>query len=116
MNYIVVDKKFERPRTVAIGRPREFDFDNALDRALLVFWRNGYEGASIADLTEAISAEGVGILAAAVEPPQQQRVRHTYTVELSEAAALPELMRAMRRVSGVYDVYRTHYPVATASN
>jgi GTP pyrophosphokinase len=70
----------------------------------------------LADLTEAISAEGVGILAAAVEPPQQQRVRHTYTVELSEAAALPELMRAMRRVSGVYDVYRTHYPVATASN
>jgi GTP diphosphokinase / guanosine-3',5'-bis(diphosphate) 3'-diphosphatase len=68
----------------------------------------------LADITEAIAAEGVGILAAAVEPPQEQRVRHTYTVELSEAAALPELMRAMRRVPGVYDVYRTHYPVATA--
>jgi GTP diphosphokinase / guanosine-3',5'-bis(diphosphate) 3'-diphosphatase len=68
----------------------------------------------LADLTEAIAAEGVGILAAAVEPPQEQRVRHTYTVELSEAAALPGLMRAMRRVPGVYDVYRTHYPIATA--
>ncbi len=61
----------------------------------------------LADLTEAISAEGVGILAADVEPPQEQRVRHTYTIELPEPGALSALMRAMRRVPGVYDVYRT---------
>ncbi|MEU6895461.1 HD domain-containing protein [Streptomyces sp. NPDC046557] len=60
----------------------------------------------LADLTEAIAREGVEVVSATVEPPVEQRVRHTYTLQLPDAAGLPALMRAMRDVPGVYDVSR----------
>ncbi|MFF1283753.1 RelA/SpoT family protein [Streptomyces sp. NPDC058299] len=63
----------------------------------------------LADLTEAIALEGAEIVSATVEPPSQQRVRHTYTLELPDAARLPALMRAMRDVPGVYDVSRAQH-------
>ncbi|MEV5346002.1 RelA/SpoT family protein [Streptomyces achromogenes] len=68
----------------------------------------------LADLTEAIALAGAEIVSATVEPPSQQRVRHTYTLQLPDASHLPALMRAMRDVPGVYDVGRAqHQPPAS---
>jgi AcrR family transcriptional regulator len=45
-------------------RPRAFDEGQVLDQAMDVFWRQGYDGASMADLTRAMGLNSPSIYAA----------------------------------------------------
>lgn len=54
-------------RPGARGRPRGFDTDVALDRAIEVFWRRGYSGAGIAELTVAMGISPPSLYAAFID-------------------------------------------------
>lgn len=84
------------------GRPRAFDEEQALDAALAVFWRNGYQGASLAELTHAMDISKPSLYAAFGNKEQLylsalERYREQQLIKHTEAlAAEPDLKNAMR--------------------
>jgi AcrR family transcriptional regulator len=46
------------------GRPRSFDRAQALQRAMVLFWRHGYQATSMADLTETMGIASPSLYAA----------------------------------------------------
>lgn len=57
-------KQFEQTAPRKTGRPLSFDRDAALHQAMLRFWRHGYEGTSLSDLTAAMGVTPPSIYAA----------------------------------------------------
>jgi AcrR family transcriptional regulator len=84
------------------GRPRIFSEQQALDAALAVFWRNGYQGASLAELTAAMGISKPSLYAAFGNKEQLyllalERYRQQHLIKHAQAlAAEPDLRKAMR--------------------
>lgn len=54
----------QTPLRMPRGRPREFDADAAIERAMGVFWSSGYNGTSLPDLLEATNLSRGSLYAA----------------------------------------------------
>jgi AcrR family transcriptional regulator len=98
-----------------MGRRREFDVKEALDAALCVFWRKGYEGATYADLTEATGVERPALYAAfgnkeALFKKALDRYYERYLDYLPKALQMPTAREvAAHLLYGAVDL-NTRYP------
>ncbi len=92
------------------GRPRAFDIDEALEKALQVFWRKGYLGASLTDLTEAMGINRPSLYATfgnkeTLFRKALDRYSDRQTAYLREALEEPTARRVIERMMhGVVDL------------
>lgn len=93
-----------------MGRPREFDIDKAVKTATELFWRKGYQGTSLSDLTGAmrITAPSFYFAFGNKEKLFRKVIEHYYAsqMELFEAAVREPTVRgvAERFLYGYADI------------
>jgi len=85
------------------GRPISFDKDAALEAAMLLFWERGFEGTSMADLTQAMGLNPSSIYAAfgdkhalfQLAVKRYMEMRAQYSGKALEEPTLEKVVRAL---------------------
>ncbi len=94
-----------------MARPREFDPDSALERALTLFWEKGYGDASFDDIVQTTGVSRYGLYEAfgskrglfrKVLQSYMDRFRHQYQADLrGPDASLPEIREYFESLMGL---------------
>jgi AcrR family transcriptional regulator len=92
-----------KTRNGKTGRPISFDKGVALEAAMLLFWERGYEGTSMADLTQAMGLNPSSIYAAfgdkhalfQLTVKRYMEIRAQYAVKALEEPTLEKFVRAL---------------------
>jgi AcrR family transcriptional regulator len=106
-------RKFGEER--AMGRHREFDIEEALDAALSVFWRKGYDGTSYDDLTQATGVTRPSLYSAfgnkqALFKQASARYFERYLGFMTDALSEPTSRRVVERILRETAELSTRYP------
>jgi AcrR family transcriptional regulator len=92
-----------KPGNGKTGRPINFDKDAALEAAMLLFWGRGFEGTSMADLTQAMGLNPSSIYAAfgdkhalfSLAVKRYVEIRALYATKALEEPTLERFIRAL---------------------